>query len=120
MPPPPRTPSGYRDYPPAAQARLGFIRDARHAGLTLAEIRGILALRDSGEAPCDHVTGLIHQRVEEIDRRMTELRTTRAALHELARRAADIDPASCDGADTVCRIFPGSDRARDDHPGRVE
>lgn len=51
MPAPPRTPGGYRDYPAEAATRLAFIREAQHAGLTLAEIRGILALRDSGEAP---------------------------------------------------------------------
>ncbi|MCX4774863.1 heavy metal-responsive transcriptional regulator [Streptomyces sp. NBC_01260] len=105
VPPPPRTSSGYRDYPPAAEARLTFIRDAQHAGLTLAEIRGILALRDSGEAPCAHVTDLIHQHLEEINRRIAELRKTRTALRDLAQQAAKTDPQSCSDADTICRII---------------
>ena len=48
MPAPPRTPAGYRDYPPGALDRLAFIRHAQAAGFTLAEIRSVLAIRDSG------------------------------------------------------------------------
>lgn len=112
LPPPPRTPGGYRDYPTSAVTRLAFVRDAQHAGLTLAEIRGILTLRDSGEAPCDHVTGLIGRHLEEIDRRMAELRTTRTALRELARRAAETDPAICMEAG-ICSIFDAFDAPTD-------
>lgn len=104
MPEPPRTAGGYRAYSAHAAARLTFIRDAQRAGLTLAEIRGILALRDSGQAPCSHVGDLIHQHLDDIDRRMAELRKTRTALKELAQRAAATDPASCSDAD-ICRIL---------------
>ncbi|MGW1884940.1 heavy metal-responsive transcriptional regulator [Streptomyces sp. NPDC001970] len=104
LPEPPRTPGGYRDYPPQAAHRLAFIRDAQSAGLTLAEIRSILALRDSGEAPCAHVTDLIEQHLADIERRMTELRKTRTALRGLGERAAVIDPSSCTEAD-ICRII---------------
>src|SRR5882757_7347410 len=80
LPAPPRTTGGYRDYPPQATTRLAFIRNAQTAGLTLAEIHGILTLRDSGEAPCRHVTALIDQHLVEINRRLAELRKTRAVL----------------------------------------
>ncbi|MDQ2873326.1 MAG: MerR family DNA-binding protein [Actinomycetota bacterium] len=46
-----RASAGYRDYPVQAVNRLGFVRDAQAAGLTLAEIRSVLAIRDSGQAP---------------------------------------------------------------------
>ncbi|MER5346929.1 MerR family DNA-binding protein [Streptomyces mirabilis] len=82
MPEPPRTAGGYRDYPAYAATRLTFIRDAQRAGLTLAEIRGILSLRDSGQAPCSHVSDLVHQHLGDIDRRMAELRKTRTALKD--------------------------------------
>lgn len=72
---------------------------------TLAEIRGILALRDGGEAPCGHVTDLIHQHLEEINRRMAELRKTRTVLRDLARQAAETDPQSCSDTDNICRII---------------
>ncbi|WP_327370705.1 heavy metal-responsive transcriptional regulator [Streptomyces sp. NBC_01217] len=101
---PPRTSGGYRDYPQHAVSRLGFIREAQAAGLTLAEIRSVLALRDSGQAPCAQVGALIHQHLAEIDRRMAELREARAALRELARRAAVTDPDECSEGE-ICTIL---------------
>lgn len=104
LPAPPRTPGGYRDYADHTATRLSFIRDAQGAGLTLAEIRSILALRDDGHAPCTHVTGLIHEHLDDIDRRMAELAATRNALRALADRAATTDPTAC-GADDICTIL---------------
>ncbi|MET7714464.1 heavy metal-responsive transcriptional regulator [Streptomyces sp. NPDC005407] len=109
LPAPPRTSGGYRDYPPDSTARLAFIRDAQTAGLTLAEIRSILVLRDSGQAPCTHVTGLIQQHLADIERRMAELRKTRTALRGLTQRAAETDPGTCKDTD-VCSIIGGSAR----------
>ncbi len=104
MPAPPRTPGGYRDYPAHSTARLAFIRDAQGAGLTLAEIRSVLALRDSGDAPCGRVTVLIDQHLDEVERRLIELRATRDVLRDLARRAAKTDPATC-AKDDICTIL---------------
>lgn len=104
LPAPPRTPGGYRDYPGQSAARLAFIRDAQGAGLTLAEIRSVLDLRDSGQAPCGHVTALIDQRLEDIERRLAELAKTRDELRGLARRAAKTDPATCT-EDSICTIL---------------
>ncbi|GGJ14190.1 heavy metal-responsive transcriptional regulator [Streptomyces brasiliensis] len=104
LPEPPRTPGGYRDYPPQSRVRLAFVREAQSAGLTLAEIRSILALRDSGEAPCAHVADLIQQRLAGIERRLAELRATRTALRTLAERAATTDPSSCTDVD-ICSII---------------
>ncbi|WP_406164957.1 heavy metal-responsive transcriptional regulator [Streptomyces sp. NBC_00996] len=104
LPAPPRTPGGYRDYPEQTTTRLAFIRDAQGAGLTLAEIRSVLTLRDAGASPCAHVTALIDQHLADIDRRMTELRATRTVLQALASRAAATDPADCTDAG-ICRIL---------------
>jgi DNA-binding transcriptional MerR regulator len=104
LPEPPRTAGGYRDYPPEAAQRLGFIRDARGAGLSLAEIRSVLELRDGGQAPCEHVTDLIGAHLAEIERRMAELVATRTALSALAQRAAETDPETCT-TDDICRIL---------------
>jgi DNA-binding transcriptional MerR regulator len=107
MPAPPRTPAGYRDYPPAAAGRLAFIRQAQAAGFTLAEIRGILRVRDGGQAPCRHVTRLISEHLAQVDERITELTRTRAALTGLQRRAAATDPADCAEPD-ICSILTGT------------
>ena len=105
---PPRTRGGFRDYPPEATQRLRFIRDAQGAGLTLAEIAGILALRDSGQAPCKQVATLITERLAQIEQRLADLRATRTVLRGLACRAADLDPDTCAEAD-ICTILAKAD-----------
>jgi DNA-binding transcriptional MerR regulator len=104
LPQPPRTPGGYRDYPPGALDRLAFIRHAQSAGFTLADIRGVLAIRDSGQAPCQHVSVLIGEHLAQVERRIAELTRARDALKELQRRAAATDPASC-GESDICSIL---------------
>jgi len=104
LPPPARTPAGYRDYDPAIVERLAFIRHAQAAGLTLDAIRQVLDVRDGGQPPCVHVTGLIAQRLAEVDARLAELTRTRDQLVILAARAAAQDPADCQD---YCSIIAG-------------
>ena len=104
LPAPPRTPGGYRDYPAGAVGRLAFIRQAQAAGLTLAEIGGILRIRDDGQAPCQHVTALIAEHLVQIEQRIAELTGTRNALAELHARAVATGPADC-AESQVCSIL---------------
>lgn len=107
LPEPPRTSGGYRRYGPDAVTRLAFVRAAQTAGLTLAEIRGVMEIRDRGQAPCVHVEMLIEGKLEEIGRRMRELRSTRESLMSLRRRAEALDPSTC-REDGICQILsPG-------------
>jgi DNA-binding transcriptional MerR regulator len=104
LPQPPRTPAGYRDYPPRTVDRLAFIRHAQAAGFTLADIRGVLAVRDSGEAPCRHVSDLISQHLAQVEQRIAELTRTRDALLDLNQRAIATDPADCAESE-ICSIL---------------
>lgn len=104
MPAPARTSAGYRDYPADAAARLTFIRDAQAAGLTLAEIRSILTIRDSGQAPCQHVTDLIDQHLAQVKQRLAELAQAHDALLALKSRADATNPSDCP-EDQVCSIL---------------
>jgi MerR family copper efflux transcriptional regulator len=102
--PPARTPSGYRSYDPSALGRLGFVRAAQAVGLTLGEIRQIIAFRDNGQAPCAHVTDLLQRRTAELDARIAELQQLRGELRQLAQRAATLDPEQCP-PERVCHII---------------
>jgi MerR family transcriptional regulator, copper efflux regulator len=104
MPAPPRTPAGYRDYPPGALDRLAFIRHAQVAGFTLAEIRSVLVIRDSGDPPCRHVATLIGQHLAQVERLIAELTGTHDVLIDLQRRAAAINPADC-AEPEICSIL---------------
>src|SRR5262249_40680181 len=68
-----RTRSGYRLYNPDVLKHLAFVRSAQALGLSLGEIREVIAMRDRGEAPCSHVLALIQRRAEELDERIVEL-----------------------------------------------
>jgi len=107
LPGPPRTAAGYRDYPDHATARLAFIRAAQSAGLTLAEIRSILAVRDHGRPPCTHVTAVLRRHLAETEQRLAELAQTRATLHDLLAAAQATDPDSCTGS--ICTILDPPD-----------
>lgn len=104
LPKPARTPSGYRDYEATTLDRLAFIRAAQAVGLTLGEIREVVALRDRGETPCAHVLALLAERAAEVDRRIAELQRLRGDLGRLARRARALDPADC-SPDRICHII---------------
>jgi DNA-binding transcriptional MerR regulator len=104
---PERTPSGYRDYDDRVFDRLTFIRSAQALGLSLAEIRRIVTLRDNGEAPCAHVAELLEERSAAIARTIRDLRDLQADLHALMVRAQDFNPSRCD-PDGICGLInPG-------------
>lgn len=107
LPEPDRTPSGYREYDPSVIDRLAFIRAGQAVGLTLAELREVLGIRDRGEAPCTHVARLIDRRLDEIDQRIKDLRRLRRDLTVLAGEAVSFDPTDCP-PEGVCRILTGA------------
>ena len=99
-----RAVNGYRHYPDAIMDRLAFVRAAQASGFTLGEIRGIVAFRDRGDVPCEHVRQLIGQRAAEVDRRIAELQAIKTSLARLARRARRLDPTRC-APTAVCHII---------------
>ena len=105
LPPPQRTPTGYRAYDPSVLQRLVFIRAAQAVGLSLSEIREVIAIRDGGAAPCSHVVGLLERRRAAVRARIRELQRLEQELTRLAERGARFDPAQCDPAG-ICRIIP--------------
>jgi DNA-binding transcriptional MerR regulator len=102
--PPDRSPAGYRDFDASVLDRLVFIRSAQAVGLSLGEIRSIVALRDDGDVPCGHVLELLRSRADEIGRTIRELRTLQRDLQTLVARAEALDPADCDPR-RVCHLI---------------
>jgi len=96
-----RAANGYRDYGADITARLDFIRRSRTAGLTLAQIRDILQIRDVGEAPCIHVRDLLARQLADLDRQIAELVALRATVADFYDAASEPDLAACD-PDRIC------------------
>jgi MerR family transcriptional regulator, copper efflux regulator len=105
LPAPPRTASGYRSYADDALDRLAFIRSAQAVGLTLAEVRQVLGVRDAGEAPCGVVSELIERRHADVQARIAELKGLERELAQLRERASRLEPRDCDPS-SVCHIIP--------------
>ena len=99
-----RTSTGYRQYGSSAVGRLDFIQRGRAAGLRLAQIRGILAIRDRGHAPCDHVHEVLGERLVALDAQIADLQLLRDAVAQLNQAASTGDPGTCQ-PDQICRYL---------------
>jgi DNA-binding transcriptional MerR regulator len=74
LPRPRRTGGDHRRYGAVDLDRLLFIRGGQRPGLRLAEIRELLAVRDTGVCPCAPAEVLLRQHISEIDREMAARR----------------------------------------------
>jgi DNA-binding transcriptional MerR regulator len=94
LPPPGRTTAGYRSYGVDAVDRLLFIRGAQRLGLRLADIRDLLAVRDTGSCPCEPAEQLLRRRIGEVDGEIARLTALRAQMVAMADAlpAADCPP----------------------------
>ncbi len=101
---PDRASNGYRSYERSVVDKLRFVRAAQSIGLSLGEIREVIALRDRGETPCEHVVELIRRRAREIDAQIAELELVRQDLARLEKRARSLDPARCDPG-KICHVI---------------
>lgn len=98
LPVPSRTESGYRLYGPGDEERLRFVKTAQRVGLTLGEIKEVLAFRDRGDRPCRYVASVIEGRLAEINDRMRELRELKQELGALQERMRSQGVAERDGS----------------------
>lgn len=99
-----RMSSGYRDYSPDTVTRINFIHRGKAAGLTLAQIREVLLIRDRGQAPCEHVRDLLNARLADVDEQINKLVALRDTIAQLRDQAATPKPATCT-AEQVCRYL---------------
>ena len=102
LPAPARTPAGYRDYGPEFVDRLEFVRRAQAAGLSLREVRHVLAIADRGDAPCGHVVGILQARLDQVRATLAELAGLETHLSSLLDHAHTAEPIEEAG---VCWIL---------------
>ncbi len=99
LPDPVRAPNGYRSYDDGVVTRLGFIREAQTAGLSLTEIQWILDLKDEGESTCGHTIEFLESHLDNVETQLNELERTRDQLQEMIMSARRLDPATCNNPD---------------------
>src|SRR5260370_11159197 len=88
VPPPRRTPSGYRQYADDAVARLRFIKHAQELGFSLQEIQELLGLRVRHGAACDTVERKTRQKIEVVQQKIRDFQRMKRTLERLAAACA--------------------------------
>jgi DNA-binding transcriptional MerR regulator len=101
---PRRTESGYRLYTDAIFVRLDFIRKAQAMGFTLEEIARIIQESEKGQSPCAEVRRIARRKLDELDRRLKQLRQYR---NELAQTLADWETKGS-AAGKICGLIESS------------
>ena len=92
LPPPAREANGYRSYGAPHRRRLRFVRRCRELGFSLNDIRELLRMVDRREYSCAAVEAVGRGHLENVRKRMVDLRRLEAVLSDLVSR--------CDGGNT--------------------
>jgi len=103
---PPRSPAGYRRYPPEALRRVRFIKQAQALGFTLKEVRSLLDLRVRPGVGCAQIRDRAHEKITDIRERIRALEAMAEALDLLAQRCGGQGPAE------ACPILDALDEGR--------
>lgn len=93
IPKPPRTDSGYRQFPPDTLRRVLFIRQAQALGFTLKEIRALLDLRVRPGVGCADIRHRAREKIKDIQQKIAALRSMEEALAGLVSRCRGRGPA---------------------------
>lgn len=102
---PPRPAGGVRRYPPAAVARLRFIKRAQELGFTLAEIGRLVSL--SEPQSCGKARSLAASKLDLVNARLADLERMRGVLEALiARCDAAAGNMACPIIETLAREVP--------------
>lgn len=91
----PKTASGYRRYEHADVMRLRFVRRARDAGLSTANIKRLLGLWQDTRRSSREVKQLVRQHVEEVDARIAGLVAIKDALEHLMAHCRGDERPEC-------------------------
>ena len=92
---PQRTPGNYRAYGPEHLNRLSFIRRSRDLGFSLEQVRDLMALADKRDQPCESVDAIAFAHLEEVDRKIADLRALRRELDSLLKQCRCGTVAQC-------------------------
>lgn len=82
LPPPVRAANDYRLYGGGAVDLLRFVKQSQGLGLTLKEIREIVAIWQGGRPPCRHVYGLLREKAASLDRKLSDLMLLRRRIRQ--------------------------------------
>ena len=95
-----RTEGGQRRYDKGAVRRLHFIRHAREFGFDVKDIRQLLEVFERPTMPCDAAMEIAHHHLQQVEAKISQLRTIRSELKRMVDRCGG-------GSAADCRILEG-------------
>jgi len=95
LPRPARRRSGYREYSGDAVRIVRFVKRAQELGFSLDEIDELVRLRGVRRGERHRVRAIAERKIAEIDQKIGQLRSMRAALKELVDACHSGGPAEC-------------------------
>jgi len=104
IPPPERTAAGYRLFSQSDMERLAFIVQVKALGLSLDEIKDILALKDGRSLTCQAVHERLRQKLDAIEQQIQQLQALHDQLTPLVNYCAqnlEVTDRECVVLDTV-------------------
>jgi len=110
LPRPPRTAGGERRYGPEAVARVRFIKQAQSLGLRLREILELVGDERRSKVGCRKVHAVLTRHLDEIDRRIRDLRELRRTLSGHRLRC---EQALAEERDPACPMLVAMEREPD-------
>ena len=104
LPRPPRSASGYRQFPAEATRRLRFIRRAQELGFSLSEIGDLLSLRMSRRTTSAGIRARAEAKISDIEAKIKSLDSMKKTLRKLT--------TACDGCAPLadCPILESLER----------
>ena len=86
---PKRTVSNYRVYGEGSVRKLSFIRRAKQIGLTLSDIKTLIAMSEGRIGSCDEIRDFIEIRLARVKEQIVNLKAIEGTLEDLARQCRD-------------------------------
>jgi MerR family transcriptional regulator, copper efflux regulator len=92
---PKRKESGYRMFDADVVNRIRFIKSVKELGFSLKEIRELLFLRVDSRGTATEVKKRVDSKIDQIDRRIHDLKKVRNALAQLSRSVGKRPLSEC-------------------------
>ncbi len=106
---PTKDPSGYNNFSDQERRYLRFAIRAKQLGFSLADVREIIELADTGKSPCPRVRELMANNMSATDHSFREMQALRRRMHIALDAWADMPDAHPDG-DMICTLIEDWDK----------
>jgi len=92
--PPPRSGSGYREYPPEAIGVVRFIKGAQALGFSLKEVAELLTLSGESNTDCGDMRDTARRKLGDIEAKIKGLQSMRKTLKKISKACPGRGPLS--------------------------